>query len=65
LVLPTLPAHILKAEVLHGSGVPFKQTAQTLTLNLPQVPPDTIDIVVKLELAEPWTTCAVVPVPAQ
>jgi alpha-L-fucosidase len=65
LVLPTLPAHILKAEVLHGSGVPFQQTVRTLTLNLPQVPPDTIDIVVKLELAEPWTTCAVVPVPAQ
>jgi alpha-L-fucosidase len=65
LVLPTLPAHILNAEVLHGSGVPFQQTAQALTLNLPQVPPDTIDIVVKLELAEPWTTSAVVPVPAQ
>jgi alpha-L-fucosidase len=65
LVMPTLPVRVLKASVLHGSDVPFQQTAEALTLSLPPVSAETVDVVVKLELAEPWTTSAVVPVPAQ
>lgn len=65
LVLPTLPAHIVRAAVLDGRDVSFKQTTEALTLALPPGSLDAIDTVVKLELAEPWTTSAVVPVPAQ
>jgi hypothetical protein len=63
--MPTLPVRVLKATVLHGSDVPFQQTAEALTLSLPPVSAETVDVVVKLELAEPWTTSAVVPVPTQ
>ncbi len=62
LVLPTLPVRVVKAEVLHGGDVAFQQTEQTLTLALPANAANAIDTVVKLELAEPWTTSAVVPV---
>jgi alpha-L-fucosidase len=65
LVLPTLPAHVVKATVLHGADVAFQQTPQALKLNLPPISQDAIDTVVRLELAEPWTTSAVVPVSAQ
>jgi alpha-L-fucosidase len=65
LMLPTLPARVLKATLLRGGDVPFHQTAQTLTLSLPSGSPGAIDTVVRLELAEPWTTSAVVPASAQ
>jgi len=65
LVLPALPVRVLRAAVLHGADVAFEQTALTLTLKLPQGSTDAIDTVVKLELAEPWTTSAVVPVAVQ
>ena len=59
LVLPTLPVKVVKATVLNGSDFAFEQTAQTFILNLPPSSPDTIDTIVKLELAEAWTTSAV------
>jgi len=65
LVLPTLPVKVVKAAVLRGTDVAFEQGAQTLILSLPPGSTDRIDTVVKLELAEPWTTSAVIPVPAQ
>jgi len=65
LVLPTLPVHVMKAAVLHGSEVSFEQTKQALTLKLPQGSSNAIDTIVKLELAEPWVTSAVVPVPTK
>lgn len=64
LTLPTLPVRIIKASVLHGGTVTFQQTAKTVTLNLPSGSSASMDTVVKLELAEPWTTSAVVPVSA-
>jgi alpha-L-fucosidase len=65
LVLPTLPVRVVKATLFHGSDIAFEQSAQTLILSLPRGSSDTIDTVVKLELAEPWTTSTVIPVPAQ
>ena len=65
LVLPTLPVRVMKTTLLHGGDVPFQQTAEALTLSLPSGSPDDIDTVVKVELAEPWTTSAVEPVRAQ
>lgn len=65
LVLPTLPVRVIKATVLHGSEVQYEQNGESLTLTLPPGSPDEIDTIVKLELAEPWTTSAVVPVEKQ
>ncbi|MGB8259985.1 MAG: alpha-L-fucosidase [Terracidiphilus sp.] len=65
LVLPALPVRVVKAAVLHGADVAFQQTEGTLTINLPAAAPEQIDMVLKLEIAEPWTTSAVVPVPAK
>lgn len=65
LVLPTLPVRIIKATVIHGGDVPFEQSAQTLTFNVPLGSQDSTDTILKLELAEPWTTSAVVPVEEQ
>jgi alpha-L-fucosidase len=65
LVLPSLSVRVVKAAILHNSDIPFQQTAQTLTLSLPPGSPDAIDTIVKLELAEPWTSSAVIPVPKQ
>jgi alpha-L-fucosidase len=63
--LPALPAHVNKAVLLHGGEVRFEQTAQTLTLHLPDGSADDIDTIIKLELAEPWRSSAVVPVAQQ
>ena len=63
LTLPTLSVRVVKATVLHGAEVPFQQMGETLRLDLPAGSADAIDTVVKLELAEPWVTSAVVPVP--
>jgi alpha-L-fucosidase len=65
LVLPALPLRVLKAALLQGNEVPIQQSAQTLTLTLPPGSPNEIDTIVKLELAEPWITSAVVPVSAE
>ena len=68
LVLPALPVRVVSAKLLQAGAasgnLPFLQTAQTLTFNLPAGPVDEIDTVLKLELVGPWTTSAVVPVPA-
>ncbi len=63
LVLPTLPVRIVKAAILQGGAVSFQQTDATLSLKLPPTPPGAVDTVIRLELAEPWITSAVVPVP--
>lgn len=59
--LPALPVRIVKAEVLGGAPVPVEQTTQTDVLTLPTVAAGAFDVVVKVELAEPWTSSAVVP----
>ena len=60
LVLPALPVQVVKATIVQGNDVPFQQTTQYLTLHLPSDTPNVIDMIVKLELAEPWKTSAVV-----
>ncbi len=47
------------------ADIPLDQSAQTLTLRLPAVRPDVIDTILKLQLDEPWTTSALVSVPAE
>jgi alpha-L-fucosidase len=62
LTLPALPVRIVKANVLNGGEVAVEQDAQTMSFKLPEMKPETFDLILKLELAEPWTTSAVVPV---
>lgn len=64
-VLPALSVKVLKASRLNGPDLGFEQSDRGLTLILPENTVDEIDTIVKLELAEPWTTSAVIPVPAQ
>jgi len=59
--LPALPVRIVKAEVLGGAAVSVEQNAQTDVFTLPAVAAEAFDVVVKIELAEPWITSAVVP----
>ena len=63
LTLPTLPIRIVSATVLNGSAVGYRQDEKNLTITLPAISSGTIDSIIKLELAEPWTSSAVVPVP--
>jgi alpha-L-fucosidase len=63
-VLPALPAQIVKATLLKGAeAVKFQQSGQLLTLSMPPGSVDATDTVIKIELAEPWTSSAVVPTP--
>ena len=62
LTLPALPIRVVKANVLAGGEVQLTQTAQTIALHIPAAAQTPMDTVIKLELAEPWTTSAVVPV---
>ena len=63
LTLPGLPVKILAAQLLNGPAIPFTQTTGTLSVTPPAISPDTIDTVIKLTLAQPWTSNAVLPVP--
>lgn len=63
LVLPTLPVHIRKASVLNGSDLQFEQSDKVLTVKMPSGSRDAVDTILKLELDQPWTTAAVIPVP--
>jgi hypothetical protein len=47
---------------MSGSSVSYHQDGKKLAIKVPVVVADTADIIVKVELAEPWNTSAVVPV---
>ncbi len=53
LTLPALPAKVLKAARLDGGPVSFVQDEHRFELNVPAGTCDTIDTIVKLELASP------------
>jgi len=65
LSLPAPPVKILSAQILNGPAIPFTQTADTLSITPPTIAPDTIDTIVKLTLAQPWTSNSVLPVPTK
>lgn len=65
LLLPNLPARVMRAALLRGGAIPYKQSEQGLALDIPASSVDSIDTVLKLEIDKPWTTKAVIPVPAQ
>lgn len=62
LVLPNLPARIVKMTNLSGGPVSYSQDDRYTRIKVPLAASDTVDEIIKIELAEPWNTCAVVPV---
>jgi alpha-L-fucosidase len=63
LSLPALPVRVKSATALHGSVLQFKQSSRELIIEVPAASIDAIDTVLKLEIEQPWTTNAVIPVP--
>jgi alpha-L-fucosidase len=59
--LPNLPTRIVKMTDLEGSAISYSQDSRYTRVKLPAVANDT-DQVIRIELAEPWDTSAVVPV---
>lgn len=64
LTLPALPVQVLSASVMNGPKAEFRQASSELTITIPSAPAELMDTILKLELAAPWNTAAVVPVPA-
>lgn len=62
LVLPTLPTRVVKVTDLKGNSVSYSQNDKDIALKVPPIAASTVDAIIKLELAETWDTCAVVPV---
>jgi len=60
--LPNLPTGIVRMTNLSGDSVSYNQDDKHTTIKMPSVATDTVDVIVKIELAEPWSTSAVVPV---
>ena len=65
LVLPTLPTRVVKVTELNRNSVSYSQDDKSIALKVPPVAADTVDTIIKLELAEPWDTSAVVPVKSE
>jgi alpha-L-fucosidase len=61
--LPALGVKIVSASKLGGPAVAVEQSEREVTFRVPAEAVDAIDTVIKVELEEPWTTAAVVPVP--
>jgi len=64
LSLPILPFRVKNAALLHGSDLQLTQTDRKIEIEVPAASIDAIDTVLKLEIEQPWTTAAVIPVPA-
>jgi alpha-L-fucosidase len=60
--LPNLPTRIVRITDLHGNSVPYSQDDKKLTIKVPPIATETADEIIKVELADPWNTDAVVPV---
>lgn len=60
--LPNLSTRILKATELNGGPVSYSQDDRRATIKVPSLAPDAVDFIVRIELAEPWNTSAVIPV---
>ena len=61
-VLPNLPIRIVKVTDFNGNLVSYDQDDRYTRIKVPPVAKDAADVIMKVELAEPWDTSAVVPV---
>lgn len=62
--LPDLPIRIVRITQFDGGSVSYTQDNRMLSVKVPSVAGDKVDVILKIELAEPWDTSAVVPVEA-
>ena len=62
LTLPTLPTKVVKVTDLKGNSISYSQDDRNIDLKVPTSAADAVDTIIKLELAQPWDTSAVVPV---
>jgi thioester reductase-like protein len=60
--VPNLPTRIVRITNLTGDSVSYNQDDTHTRIKVPSVAADTVDVIIKVELAEPWNTSAVVPV---
>lgn len=61
-VLPNLPTRIIRMTEISGSAVSYRQDDKNTEITVPPVTPGAVDAIIKIELADPWNTSAVVPV---
>jgi len=59
--LPSLPARIVKMTDMRGNAISYVQDEKRTSIKLPPQA-DSVDLIIKVELAQPWDTNAVVPV---
>jgi len=62
IALPNLPTRIVKVTDLNGHAISYSQDQSNTRIKVPSVTADTVDLIIKIELSEPWNTSAVVPV---
>ncbi len=62
LQLPNLPTRIVNMTDMSGNAVSYSQDRHMVSINLPSAGNDVVDVIIKVELVEPWNTDAVVPV---
>lgn len=60
--LPNLSARIVKMNDMAGNPVVYNQGNEKISIQLQTSTQDVVDQIIKIELAEPWSTDAVVPV---
>jgi alpha-L-fucosidase len=60
--LPSLPTRIVRITDLNGNSVSYSEHDEKLAIKVPPVATGTVDVIIKVELAEPWNSSAVVPV---
>lgn len=60
--LPSLPTRIVKMSDMAGRPVAYSQASEKISIQLQTSTQDVVDQIIKIELAEPWNTEAVVPV---
>ena len=58
--LPNIPVRVVKMSTLDNKPVSFSQDKQYTRINVPSS--NSIDTIVKVEIAQPWNSTAVVPV---
>lgn len=62
--LPSLPVRIVSVTTLDGRPVQYDSNKEATTIQVPAVAQDAVDVIIKIELAQPWTSDAVLPVEA-
>lgn len=60
--LPNLSTQIVRTTSLNGDPVSFRQDDKYTSITVPPAATGAVDVIVKVELAKPWSTSAVVPV---